>query len=371
MVDEQRGPFGRSHNCEHTIYKMEPNVTGGVRHLVGDPYGIGWYDELSSHCLLSMAPGIGVEILTPLATEVDWQTESWEAWDRMRPQIETEISALNFLFELKDMKKLVDLWSKRRSRIKNTANAHLNYSFGWAPLISDTERVLSLMVDFNTKWNALVANANKLHKKHISRVLKGELTSEKISDTGDSTWEYRATTVHQPIKYTATAMYRYTIPLQWRGLPAKFVGLMDAYGLNLNPAIIWNAIPYSFAVDWIFGVGQWLDRWSVDALTLNVELVDFCHSVKRESSRDVYAYNAYPDGFLNEVKVYSERASHYVRQVSRPSMLGLPRVKSPRWGAVALATSLVASKSGRPKSTRRARLFVPNRIFVPRNHTGH
>jgi hypothetical protein len=51
-------------------------------------------------------------------------------------------------------------------------------------------------------------------------------------------------------------------------------------GFELNPRIIWDAIPFSFVVDWFFNVGGFLARYKVDALELPIVLVDSFVSYK-------------------------------------------------------------------------------------------
>jgi hypothetical protein len=51
------------------------------------------------------------------------------------------------------------------------------------------------------------------------------------------------------------------------------LAMLDALGVNLNPAIIWNAIPWSFVVDWVVGVGRWLDQFK----SRNLEPVCLIH----------------------------------------------------------------------------------------------
>jgi hypothetical protein len=368
IIDLPSGKRGAMKPCVHDRNKVYLRTIGGVRHEIGSAYGAGWYDLLSDHHLLAYGklfygdPGS----LSPRGVTVNWQSESAQAWDKMKPGITTEISTLNFLYEFREIKRLFDIWSKKRARIKNLANAHLNYSFGWAPLISDTESLLALMVDFNQKWNQLVENANKPLTRHYSRTLDPGYTNPPWeANLGTSCWKYECIDVHEETKYHATAQYTYSIPTQWRNVPARFVAMMDAYGLNLNPAIIWNAIPYSFALDWITNLGSWLNTWTVKALTLNIELTGFCQSVSSRASRSVEAYNVLPDGILPRTVVWTEEASHYERRITYPGVLSLPRARAPRWGALALASSLAIAKT-KPKRPRKEYLLVPSRIYIPR-----
>lgn len=40
---------------------------------------------------------------------------------------------------------------------------------------------------------------------------------------------------------------------------ARMLTLLDLMGVNFSPSIFWNAIPWSFVVDWVVNVSSWLD----------------------------------------------------------------------------------------------------------------
>jgi hypothetical protein len=63
---------------------------------------------------------------------------------------------------------------------------------------------------------------------------------------------------------------------------ARVLSLLDSIGVNLNPAIIWNAIPWSFVIDWVIGVSRWLDQFKIRAFEPVVNILGFCWSIKRE-----------------------------------------------------------------------------------------
>jgi len=54
---------------------------------------------------------------------------------------------------------------------------------------------------------------------------------------------------------------------------AALLGLLDELGANLNPSIVWNAIPYSFLIDWVAGVSDFLDQFKIE----NVRPVTVIH----------------------------------------------------------------------------------------------
>jgi hypothetical protein len=72
--------------------------------------------------------------------------------------------------------------------------------------------------------------------------------------------------------------YSYYIPSYYKeGLRQR--ALMDAYGLQWNPAIIWNAIPWSFVIDWILGVSRWLDQFKETNVRIVTGIRRYCCSL--------------------------------------------------------------------------------------------
>ncbi len=57
---------------------------------------------------------------------------------------------------------------------------------------------------------------------------------------------------------------------------------LDVLGFELNPRIIWDAIPFTFVLDWFFDVGGWLNRFKADTLKLPIALVDSYIQYKEE-----------------------------------------------------------------------------------------
>lgn len=69
---------------------------------------------------------------------------------------------------------------------------------------------------------------------------------------------------------------------------AKLLALLDGAGINYNPAIIWNAIPWSFAIDWVIGVGRWLDQFKMTNLEPVTVIHRYLWTTKVERSVRLY-----------------------------------------------------------------------------------
>lgn len=220
----------------------------------------------------------------------NWGNFAQRAIEKMTPTLESGFSLGNFLFELKEIKSLVKWWNSGRSYMDNLANNTLNYSFGLRPFLMDLRNLAKGLYKFREKLAELKAGAGKLQVRHYS-----EETSYLDGDTflASGAMEYRGNWFVPKCKWTATMVYTYQFPEIDKGLndlyrlyvnentsTEEFLALLDSIGANLNPQIIWDAIPYSFVVDWFFNVGDWLRQWRRKWIEVALTIKDFGVSVK-------------------------------------------------------------------------------------------
>jgi hypothetical protein len=103
--------------------------------------------------------------------------------------------------------------------------------------------------------------------------------------------------------YHATMRYTYVAP-GTLGILQKIDAWTDAFGVRLDASIIWNAIPFSFIVDWVVDVSGFLRRFSVNNLGLQVTVEDFCSSLKYKAVGERYvqiARNGFPNTEANRL----------------------------------------------------------------------
>jgi hypothetical protein len=90
--------------------------------------------------------------------------------------------------------------------------------------------------------------------------------------------------------WTGTVIQTCTAHVVWRPQPLQAIGalkktllgLLDTLGFELNPRIIWDALPFTFVIDWFFDVGGYLNRYSIDTLELPIVYVDSYLQYKEE-----------------------------------------------------------------------------------------
>jgi hypothetical protein len=123
------------------------------------------------------------------------------------------------------------------------------------------------------------------------------------------------------------------------GLLGKFDAALGAFGIKRVASIIWEAIPFSFVVDWFVNVSDMLrgiEDYFDDPLPIVVH--DFSHSVK-------YAYRTSLDWSLGTRLVYPGLAvrttSYYERRREVPSLWDALSVRTPNLNQDGLGLSLI------------------------------
>lgn len=299
----------------------------------------------------------------PTLDGVDGASLATRALRQMMPSMNEGTSLVNFVLELKDLRREFTKWKKRylktsdtitrfgsrkgaarkkkyepkESLSKTLSGEYLSYMFGWAPFISDLKGMYDGLKKFKSRLAWFRQNAGKVLKRQYRRILPG------YSDYEDShtfwmggycssipnnssypfTWRRKVEWFEGP-QYSATLIYRYTIP-EMSEAEMKVKGFLDMLGVRLDPSIIWNAIPFSFLIDWVVDVSSWLRSFSVDNLGIKTEILDFCHSLKSVQISENYCRPfIYGSGALpREILTVQSYRSRYERRRVSPNLYAL------------------------------------------------
>jgi hypothetical protein len=225
----------------------------------------------------------------------------------MLPGIKPQLSLVNSLIELKDFKTLPRTIKRLASMFKSnktlrrimggTADAYLQKEFNVMPLLSDIAGIRRALINTSKQIRNLLNLEGKLLTRHYYCGLeslypnKAQTPSStygstvKLSGTfiGDpaglpsgpclnGVFKAYRTVTYDKAQFHGEIQYSYYLT-QFQRENAAILGLADSLGVNLNPAIIWNAIPWSFVVDWVLDVSRWLDQFKVR----NLEPVTVIH----------------------------------------------------------------------------------------------
>lgn len=282
------------------------------------------------------------DLVIPDPDNLDSLTEA--GLNTMLPRVKAELSLLNSLWELKDLKELPVkvlkfAQSVKKLRARNSAvplaallpiqlrklkswvaankvlatrrgaagvsSAYLELMFNIRPVISDVIGIHRALHSIAKTLRGFQRRAGKLRIAHYSRAYyegtEGGLDATVTDWPGGepvSGGQIACRTIRNVSRistmYHAEIEYQYwysDLQDQYAGL----LGLLDAVGVNFNPGTVWRAIPFTFLIDWVVGVGRWLDRWKTRNMDPKINIRRYVWSVKRQRTTECrYGFIAAP-----------------------------------------------------------------------------
>lgn len=254
---------------------------------------------------------------------VDLNASLQSALQRLLPGIRPSLSLLNSVYELKDMKSLLHSYSSVRDTMLRAAkwknpktgltiaqsygklsilevnrrvgSEYLQYKFNLAPLLSDLKGLFKSFVNYEEQARRLLSQADRVNRRHIViNVAPGQLAPEEVDptflpynvSTTPTVWNIYVRSHRQvelePVQLHVEVEYSYSIS-DYERLHANSLALLDMLGIGGlgSPAIIWNAAPWTFVVDWVLGIGRKLDQYKVPGLQPVVNIRRCLWSIKR------------------------------------------------------------------------------------------
>ncbi len=264
----------------------------------------------------------------------------------MIPKVKADLQALVSLYELKDLLSIkgtikhIRWWASsipklkalgRKPLVHATArmgsDAYLQGMFNVKPLVQDICGIYHAITTYQKRLNDLISRSGKVQVSRFACNLNEQLgtvyernpSPQLVLYKGAGTWEYapgfyindRSVTTHSAV-FRAHMQFRYYYSA-FQVENQKILGLLDAFGVNLNPRILWQVIPWSFVIDWVLGVGRWLEQFEVKNMEPRINVLQYCWSVKKMRSigtRCIYTASRY----------YGQSSKH------PPSYIDLPQV---------------------------------------------
>jgi len=173
-----------------------------------------------------------------------------------------------------------------RKTAKQFANDHLAVQFGLLPTIADLQKFCHLILNWQKRYDDLKGFLESTRAWHAEPyALTQEYPLEQFSIWGTTAVDAFAIT-QLPIlearvtvndrSFRRTASYSFSAP-EFRGWSTRLKQFLDAFGV-IDPAAIWDVIPFSFIVDWFFGVGNWLHKNRPRLFPADVIIRDYCES---------------------------------------------------------------------------------------------
>jgi hypothetical protein len=305
-----------------------------------------------------------------VASDINWgesQAASNRAWWTLQPRFEGDFQALNFLYELKDFKdianaisalrpaKIVETLKRARSMINRAKRevAKGNVLQKYLATVSASTRVAAeallvkrfaidpTIMDLATLYNQLQSTVQdaqhrfrdkgqEMNRRHYSEEISR--SDNRVIAVKGSNYYFAGWGWFQQDQFTATMEFDYMYNVR-----DKMAAMRKYYGLDLNAGVVWEAVPFSFLLDYFIGIQDAIDAMSQDP-NVQTNLHQYCES-RLKTFRSGMSY--VEDGRTHAMIINGAPArpdqliigwegSLYERRVCAPNKgLYLPRIKVP------------------------------------------
>jgi len=191
-----------------------------------------------------------------------WSYYTTKALKNMNPNVPV-VDVPVFLFELKDFPRMLKDLGRvlaRKVRPSDVPGGYLAYRFGWRPLFQDLATLLNLADSIDRRKKLLLAAQSKGGTRIQRKIGSDQIT---LADTNFSTSRQGAVIGTGTIRYSGQSEYWYTARLYLKtpltGDSLDTAVFRAVLGLNLSAASIWEALPWSWLVDYFINIGDFLD----------------------------------------------------------------------------------------------------------------
>jgi hypothetical protein len=275
--------------------------------------------------------------------------------ESLLPKVNDGLSVINSWLELEDLRRMFDfktlekmyrkiersafiprypnkrvgerIRENAKLKKKDISDDFLNYNFGISPFFSDLFEMWKTLKGLTKRLDYLERHAGKVLRRHGSRDLDIDTEHRIYNGTYAMKAAFGVPMGYDPIgkfridsyyeykpRYHMTIEYYYTLP-KVGALRRHLRALMDALGIRMDPSVIWNAIPYSFVVDWVLDVGGFLRNFTPTDLDMQVVILDASHSVKWSHVVDVTGESPIGPSSATYVRenLFSEERNYYER----------------------------------------------------------
>jgi hypothetical protein len=290
----------------------EPGITWGATHLYG-LWSKNWYYTFGDldyptegiPDLLAYVDPEYRDFSIPLPDNLDEMM--LRAQFAFNPTIKKELSLINSIIELKDfvtlrstMQRIKDAIVNIRSGVpgqtlrsifKAGADGWLQAQFNILPLISDIRSVMTVLASVDKRVNSFLADGRARTLRYTEEIPiantdhVGEAFMPASATPSWGAEHYVAAQIIPKRVTTSEAVFHAQI--QYRLVysedqreNALLYSKLDALGVDLNPAIIWNAIPWSFVVDWFVNVSKLLDQTAMKFMEPRIDILQYCWSIR-------------------------------------------------------------------------------------------
>lgn len=182
------------------------------------------------------------------------------------------------------------------------ANFHLAVQFGWLPLLRDVRKYVETQIDGQKILKQLLRDNGRPVRRRVPLFANTAVVSKESASSYAAVLPLLETGFYtRPPTYDrivesfdlgwASARFRYWLPdgprdVNWtRSMMAKI------FGLYPSPSAVWNALPWTWLIDWHSGVGDILEN--METGVANRLAADYFYVMRHTATKFTHNVNAY------------------------------------------------------------------------------
>jgi hypothetical protein len=247
-------------------------------------------------------------------------------------------------------------YSKSKVTFRDVHDANLLYHFGIAATEKDIRDFFAVLMHWRRDYDHMTEFLRTLHRRRFEPVDVPEYNYQH-NDVLTSHVESVDFNIYRNVEtsmsvFHRTAQYKFTAP-EFQGWMTRVKQFLDAFGV-LDPAAVWDVIPFSFVLDWFVDIGGWLHDNRPRLFPADVSILDYCESfrLKRRITYSTSWEAPHNGGGSHTTTAFAQVAAHhheyFVRRRFIPSVTRIAALGSKKsfvsLRRVHIASSLIGQR---------------------------
>jgi len=201
--------------------------------------------------------------------EIDLSGWGTKAYNRMKPT-KPSFQALNAIYELREVPAML---SQRftKNGLNGIGDYYLALQFGWKPLLQDIRNTVLTHINMQKRLKQLLRDNGRPVRRSIELTNSKDVSTTVVGPSyggfspGFVTQFYpKIGTISQTVtkndRIWSKAEFKYWLPPGPQDVNYKRAMMAKIFGFQPSPAVVWNALPWTWMSDWFFNVGDILEN---------------------------------------------------------------------------------------------------------------
>jgi hypothetical protein len=226
---------------------------------------------------------------------------------------------------------------------------NLAWQFAINPTLQDAKAIGVIIDTLKSQLSDLVRRGDQLQRRHYKRPCDiTELPSRILIATGQQSGNFwtrlyrRHEWMQRPV-YHANCLFSYDTS-RIRTTIGQVDAMIHSFGVSRMASVLWEAVPYSFVVDWFVSVGDLIESIEDQLLDpLPIVIHDFSHSLKYEykTTLEMEMSTTSLASFYATLDFVNRFTTVYERRRDVPSLWDSLSARTPTSNQVGLGLSLI------------------------------